>query len=159
MSNNQLRIIEGLEKNISMFPEKEAQFVVTRPDGIMIWSNFKDKKRLQELSALGCGLWQSASQMAKFSGQSSTVNVLSFGGSAEGLYATNIKVSEHEYIIFMNYKNTLNPAKLKLKLRALRQLLEDFLFFDKEDEVNNNNQPLSDITDEEMDNLFSFTEV
>ena len=159
MSNKQLRIIEGLEKNISMFPEDEAQFVVTRPDGIMIWSNFKDSKRLQELAALGCGLWQSARQMAIFSGQNSTTNVLGFGSSSEGLYGTNIKFAEHEYIIFMNYKNSLNPAKLKLKFRALRQLLEDFLFFDQENEIKNNNQPLSDITDEEMDNLFSFTEV
>ena len=158
MKTTRPKIIDAIEANLDLFSSDAVNIVITRPDGLVIWENLKDKQRVQELGALGCGLWQSASTLAKFTGNNSLNSTLAFGSSADGLYANNVKIANHEYIIFMVYKNCMNPAKLKLKFRSLRQQVEDFLFFEKEEETNND-KIFSDITDKEVDDLFSFSEV
>ena len=152
------KIVDAIEKNISIFSSDNANVVVTRPDGLVVWEDLKDKSKLQELGALGCGLWQSAKTFGKFTDNNSPNSTLSFGSSAEGLFINNVKIGIHEYIIFMIYKDCLNPAKLKLKFRSLRQLVEDFLFFESEQDTKEE-KIFSDITDKEVDDLFSFTEV
>ena len=99
-----------------------------------------------------------AKTFGKFTNNNSPNSTLSFGSSAEGLFVNNVKIDVHEYIIFMIYKDCLNPAKLKLKFRSLRQLVEDFLFFELEQDTKEE-KIFSDITDKEVDDLFSFTEV
>ena len=52
------KIVDAIEKNISMFSSENANVFVTRPDGLVVWDDLNDKTKLQELGALGCGLWQ-----------------------------------------------------------------------------------------------------
>ena len=158
MKSTRPKIVDAIENNLNLFSTDEASLVITRPDGLVVWDNLADKEKLQELGALGCGLWQSARTFGKFTKNNSLNSTLSFGSSSEGLFANNVKIGPHEYIILMVYKDCLNPAKLKLKFRSLRQLVEDFLFFESESDQKEENI-FSDITDKEVDDLFSFTEV
>jgi hypothetical protein len=152
------KIVDAIESNLSMFSSEDANFVITRPDGLVVWENLDDKKRLQEMGALGCGLWQSAKTFGKFTNNNSLNPTLSFGSSADGLFVSHVKIKSYEYILFVIYKGCLNPAKLKLKFRSFRQVVEDFLFYESE-QNEKEEQIFSDITDKEVDDLFSFTEV
>ena len=70
---------------------------------------------------------------------------------------------DKNYLLVMKYKGILNPSKVKLKFRGLKQLIEDGLYLEVQKSHNvlneNSARPFKDITDEEMDNLFSFSEV
>ena len=63
----------------------------------------------------------------------------------------------------MKFKDKLNPSRVKLKFRGLKQTIEESLYLEaqKNPSVSSKEtaRPLKDITDEEMDNLFSFSEV
>ena len=60
----------------------------------------------------------------------------------------------------MIYSDELNPAKLKLKFRSVKQKIEDNIYSGENHIEKESNalkeKPFDDITDEEVDNLFSF---
>ena len=163
MNVDQHNLIKVIENHSKEFSELEGEFVFLRMDGVMLWNNFSEKKNIQELSALSAGLWQSACSLANYSENHSMNKVLNFGTSSSGLLAQDIASGEKNYLLLMKYNNVLNPSKVKLRFRGLKQAIEDSLYLEGKKTPSsssvNSVQPFKDITDEEMDNLFSFSEV
>tara|TARA_X000000950_G_C13775128_1_gene602662 strand:+ start:384 stop:863 length:480 start_codon:yes stop_codon:yes gene_type:complete len=156
-------ILESLRKIV----EKEfantsssSDFLLVRSDGILVWSNLSDAEKKQELSALTSGLWYSAKSFLNYSKKISMDETLVFGTSSKGLMAQSLKINEYDYILVLIYSDELNPAKLKLKFRSVKQMIEESIYSGENriEKVSNNlkEKPFDDITDEEVDNLFSF---
>jgi len=165
MSLDQKSLIKVLENYSKGFSELDGEFLFLRMDGVLLWSNFSERKNIQELSALSAGLWQSACSLANYSDNRSLNKVLTFGTSSDGLLAQDIASGEKNYLLIMKFTDTLNPSRVKLKFRGLKQTIEENLYMEsrknkKPGFLNEGpTQPFKDITDEEMDNLFSFSEV
>ena len=137
-----------------------SDFLLVRSDGILVWSNLSDAEKKQELSALTSGLWYSAKSFLNYSKKISMDETLVFGTSNKGLMAQSLKINEYDYILVLIYSDELNPAKLKLKFRSVKQKIEDNIYSGENHIEKESNalkeKPFDDITDEEVDNLFSF---
>ena len=86
---------------------------------------------------------------------------LGFDTTETGLYILPFKLKGNDYYISAIYNDVDNPARLKRNLRLLKENLEIYLTSvesaDSNDEAKVSNEYLFDnITDDEMDNLFSF---
>ena len=43
-----LKIVDAIEKNISMFSSDKANVVVTRPDGLVVWEDLKETDKIEK---------------------------------------------------------------------------------------------------------------
>lgn len=130
---------------------------VVRQDGIQLYSSHKDKLDATSIGALAGGVWQAAESLMALSGGSKLdEHRLSFDTSSSGVYILTLKAQREKLYLVGIYKDSLNPAILKQKLRVLHFRLEEYLNADIEEINNRNGFLFENITDEEMDNLFSF---
>ncbi|MBT3585350.1 MAG: hypothetical protein HN509_10625 [Halobacteriovoraceae bacterium] len=137
-----------------------------RADGVVLYKN-KPFEKMQEHSvgALISGVWQAAKALIQYvpSGQQNEIFRLSFDTSSRGLYILPVQVPafKEELYFGLIYGDELNPGFLKSKIREFlyklrefcatglsnaaapsRDIREEFLF--------------KDISDDEMDKLFTF---
>ena len=136
----------------------DIDIAFVRNDGIILYSNVKDQKRSGAVGALVGGVWQASRSLANFVSDQDFFNFrLSFDTSSDGVLILPIKISNKEYLLFGMYKNVYNPAVIRQKLKVLRMRLEEFIVDEPdEDSVSKQSEYLfSNITDEEMDNLFN----
>lgn len=149
------------------FEESEYQkiaekIVVIRRDGINIYSNINNNFEASSMGALIGGVWQAAQALSELTDKNQKVLEyrLSFDTSSNGLYILPLVVANESYFLGAVYQDKNNPAKLKQHLRMLKDNLELYLSdFCNETEVNNEKRDgylFNSITDDEMDNLFSF---
>lgn len=138
--------------------------VVLRGDGIDLYSNIEDKFETSSICALVAGLWQAAKSLSSFISTNNDFFEfrLGFDTSSSGLYVLPFNFRENEYYICAIYKESDNPALLKRHLRLLKQNLETFLSaiefepkVNKSTSIQREGYLFNNITDEEMDKLFS----
>ena len=136
-----------------------SRIVVVRNDGINIYSNTANDFETSSIGALVSGVWQAASSLSKMTNNKVKQENfrLSFDTTLDGLYILPLRILGEVYFICALFTDEDNPAKLKRYVRLLRDNLEVYLRELTFDENKNREGYLfSEITDSEMDNLFSF---
>ncbi len=140
-----------------------------RNDGILLYSNGKTAPSLEDASigALLGGVWQAAEALSAFiptsNNSADQIYRLSFDDSSQGIYILPIMHQTQKYYLSLSYAKELNPGLLKSNFRKLGDDLSDFLIKkenrEKVESKSNKKDTLlfNNITDEEMDSLFSFS--
>ncbi|MDD0854671.1 hypothetical protein HBN50_16275 [Halobacteriovorax sp. GB3] len=136
--------------------------IFARRDGVPLYSqsSFSDDIEKDSIGALVSGVWQAARSLVDFlpADDESDIFRLSFDTSSRGIYLLPVMHKGDEYQLGIIYRNMVNPGAMKSKLRIIRNELELFLdeVFNGEEESLKEDYLFEDITDDEMDNLFSF---
>ncbi len=156
--------IPSLLKNFfsSEMSLQDQSIFVTRKDGILLYSNIKDGSE-QAVSALVSGLWQAAKSITDFLPRENGAGPyrLSFDTSSKGLYIFPLLLHQEEYFLAVTYAEQLNPGQLKQKIKHTALQLSEFIIkkgqhLTKEKTAKREGYLFSQISDEEMDHLFSF---
>jgi len=147
---------------------REIIIVALRDDGVLLYSN-QSEDGLQAVGALMSGAWQAAHALMNIVPDyevSQDVLRFSFDTASSGVYILPLDLGVKKIFLGMIFKEELNPAFLKNKMRGLTQELSEFFIsheemYDVEKEVKKemskkDNFLFSEISDEEIDNLFSF---
>lgn len=152
-------IAEQAKKFFELDSRIDIELAFVRNDGIILYTNISNKERSNVVGALVGGIWQASRSLANFVSEQDFFNFrLSFDTSSDGVIILPIKINKKEYLLFGMYNNVFNPAVVKQKLRVLRMRLEEHIVdtLDEEKITKKSEYLFSDITDEEMDNLFNF---
>lgn len=140
----------------------ESTLILVRQDGVIVYEqdkNLSDSDK-QSLGALMAAAWQAAKAMTSFFPKAENDYFrLGFDTSDSGVYVLPIEAAQEKFYLGVFFKNELNPAILKNKLRKVTQEIIDELgiYFQAREDLN---EPLFDnITDDEIDKIFSFVGV
>ena len=155
---NQENLKEAAVSHLDIFGElKNQELYIYRTEGVQLWtSSLKSNPTIISLLA---GLWQSARAISKSLKTNSLSDILQFGNSSQGIITQSIYLDNKEYLISLSYKNTLNPAKLRLKFRMFCQKIEEQFFDEAKSPISESKKEealFSNISDEEVDQLFTF---
>lgn len=143
----------------------DYHFFISRNDGILLYQN-SENNLAATAGALTSGVWQAAESLSKlFSLNSQQEFRLSFDSSEQGLYVLKFQFFKQDFYLSVLFHNETNPGLLKAKARQMLVDLE--IFLNKQNAARTNNKLLdvrksylfSEITDREMDALFSTTGV
>ena len=133
---------------------------VVRNDGIVLYSNSDNFSESSSIGALVGGLWQAAQSLSSIVSDKSDVLDfrLSFDTSNQGIYILPFNINKKDFYICAIYDDVNNPALLKRHLRNLKDNLSDYLLecCSQNDDIKQDFL-FDNITDEEMNNLFSFS--
>ena len=160
-----------------MYPEKIERFFkevadisvlansslfVCRADGVNLFHMNGLGQEANEMSvgALLGGVWHAARELVKFIPKQNDEDVfrLSFDTSSQGVYILPIKLVDEEFYLGLIYFDEMNPGFVKSRLRDLAFRLQEFLEKDSEKKAAKKDESVlfENISDDEMDNLFSF---
>lgn len=141
---------------------------LVRPDGVPIYhhSSFAEDINEASVGALLGGVWQAAKALSSFipNENSSEAFRLSFDTSSKGVYILPVTVGVDEYFLGIIYFNEVNPGLVKSRLRNfvssfnnyVEQSLINITPEVSEEIIVRDESLFKNITDDEMDNLFSF---
>lgn len=145
------------------FDKLAHKISVVRNDGVVVFANTENFNESYSIGALVGGLWQAAEALNSMVSKESEVFEfrLSFDTSEQGIYVLPLQVKDNTYYICAIYKEINNPALLKKNLRNLKDTLYFYLkeTFVSEKKIQRNGFLFDNISDEEMDNLFNFSEI
>ena len=138
-----------------------ARVSVVRNDGIILYSNINDYLEASSIGALTGGLWQAAQALSSLATNNTSESEgfrLSFDTTNQGLYILPFKIDNKEYFLCSIYEDVVNPGLLKRDFRNIKDRLVNYI---KENEIKTveikSGFLFNNITDAEMDNLFSAT--
>jgi len=139
-------------------------FFLIRQDGVILYQNRKDQKiNSHSIGALLGGVWQASSALSEFiPTQRKEIDYrLSFDTSSEGIYIVPVDIEVDKFYLGLIYYNEVNPGLVKTKIRDIANSLTEYLKMEKgtnlEVKTLNSNALFENITDAEMDRLFSFS--
>ena len=159
---NQKALDKLITKNITILSEfNDLSVLLTRNDGVILWANKSGDRKNHTLGALITGAWTATRALTEEIGAENINNTLTFGGSSDGIHVLPITLSGKRFAFSVLYKKVNNPAKLKLKFRLLKQIIEDE--YDEKSKLSElvddgkekTKALFNNITDEEIDNLFT----
>ena len=136
----------------------DSTLILARQDGVIVYEQDENLslKKKQALGALMAGAWQAAEAMSDFfPTEGNSFFRLGFDTSESGIYVLPIQTTNDVFYVGLFYKDELNPAVLKNKLRSLsNQILQELsIYFDARESLN---KPLfENITDDEIEVIFS----
>jgi len=143
----------------------KCDIFVSRPDGVLIYSQLDETQKIQ-IGALVGGLWQAARELANYipGNKNAEEYKLSFGSGSNGIHVLPLTINAKEYFFGGVYHDEINPALVKYRLKEMQNGLEILLSeFEKKRITQTEDKKeeflFSDISDKEMDDLFSFTEL
>jgi hypothetical protein len=154
-----------LSEHFEAFPQKEILKKTTifalSKDGRVYGQLGKkrDEKDVQSLGALLVGLWQASEAVEGFLDENSSGEMaLSYQDSARGFYILRPNKNNPDVFWGLLFEGVVNPGKIKVYFKGLREHFNQIKILDKKElESNGNGSTLfQDITDEEVDQLFSF---
>lgn len=145
-------------------------FFVIRQDGVVLYKNKTSANKLDDTSigALLSGVWQASRALAGYIPQNNNQEGfrLSFDTSSQGIYIVPVACETDELYMGVIYHEEVNPGYLKNKMRDLAVSFSNFLENELQsagvqkttvkDNTNKTDFLFSDISDDEMDQLFSF---
>lgn len=142
-------------------PGIKARLFVTREDGITIYDSVQNETTTS-VSALVSGVWQASEALMGLAHPNQDVMEfrLAFDTSSQGIYLFPFNLSGKRFFLGAIYKDCLNPGQLKRQVAQIREEM-DRLFHEENVQVKTVNAPerkgylFTDISDEEMDRLFS----
>ena len=147
--------------------DTKGEIFVCRTDGVLLYA--KDvsgtKSKGQDNAAVGAligGLWQAAQALMTFiPGKNSSEEFrLSFDTSSQGVYVLPFKTENKEYYLGILYFDEVNPGAMKARLRNIKFNLQQYLKDSKSNTKHSDNKGeylFKDLSDSEIDRLFSFT--
>lgn len=155
------------DENKFLSNEREFAAFFIRPDGVPVYhlSNFDHDINDSSVGALLGGVWQAAKTLAAFLPNENNNEEfrLSFDTTSKGIYVLPVRVGEDEYFLGLIYHAEVNPGLIKSKLRNFVNRFQNFIEEKKNSNANINETSndkesalFSNITDSEMDDLFSF---
>lgn len=138
-----------------------------RQDGVVLYhnKNINDSTHKASIGALLGGVWQASKALAGFIPNESATDVfrLSFDTSSRGVYILPVYFHDEEFYLGLIYHDEVNPGFLKSKMRELGDQFKFYLetqvaaFLPEPKTKKTTEENLfENITDEEMDRLFSF---
>lgn len=156
-----MKSVNALIKNIidPKLKTINARLFVSRNDGISIYDSVQDETT-SSVSALVSGVWQASEALMGLVGKIDDLFEyrLGFDTSSEGIYLFSFDIGGRNYCCGAIYKDCLNPGLLKRQVMMLKADLEKLHVPKlKEDSHIREGFLFSEITDEEMDNLFTLS--
>lgn len=150
---------ENMEYNIEEFNVGMNTFFICRKDGVLLYNSNKESMDNHSIGALIGGVWQAALTLAKFGENNSKDSDfrLNFSTSSDGFYILPLFQNNVELYLGIIYKSQKNPAQLWHYCRKIRDLVLENLPAEVISSSDNSTTLFSDITDNEMDKLFSFS--
>jgi hypothetical protein len=158
--NNINQIIKNFFVGINL--DKNHEVSVVRADGIVIYSTVENYMDRASIGALISGLWQAALSLSNYIDKDADGDKfrLGFDTSVAGVNVLPLKINGKEFFVCSLFKECLNPAKLKQKMKLTTLELESYVkkeFIPQENNAIERTGYLFDsITDKEMDQLFNF---
>ena len=133
-----------------------ARLFVSRADGITIYDSVQDNTT-SSVSALVSGVWQASEALMGLVNSDHDIFEyrLGFDTSSQGIYLFSFQIEGKSYCCGAIYKECLNPGLLKRQVMMLKAELEDMDILASENEAPKSEFLFNDITDEEMDGLFT----
>ena len=131
---------------------------LVRSDGIVVFATSDIKNKAASIGALVGGVWQAAEALSQTLNNDSSMDEyrFSFDKSDCGIYILPIEIGGKDYYFSTLYKETFNPALLKRNFRIVKEDLNNYINKNFKQVKETRKQFLfSNITDEEMDNLFA----
>lgn len=135
--------------------------VTLRQDGVVVYSN-ETAEEMMTIGALMTGAWQASKALLDtLPNNNEEENVLrfSFDSSSSGVYILPLDIGSQKLFLGMIFDNEINPALLKNKMRKLATELSQY-FISNSDKYAIKTQSdeflFQEISDDEIDNLFSF---
>ncbi|OUR92993.1 hypothetical protein A9Q84_21045 [Halobacteriovorax marinus] len=141
---------------------KKSSLFLCRSDGVPLYvrNELNSEFDSSTVGALLGGVWQAAKAMASFipTTDESDIFRLSFDTSDKGIYIVPISLGEEEVYLGLIYYGEVNPGMIKAKLRDISWRLAEFWSMtDIQERLGSSESLFNNITDAEMDNLFSST--
>ncbi len=136
---------------------------VCRNDGILLYSNEKkiSQNDQKSMGALVSGVWQAAEALSTFlpNYKNEDVYRLGFDTSSQGIYVLPLNIKQSTYYLGVIFYDEVNPGMIKSQIRNFGQKFINYI----ENKTYHNNEVkedflFKDITDHEIDQLFSFGE-
>jgi hypothetical protein len=137
-----------------------ARLMVSREDGITIYDSIQDSST-NSVAALVSGVWQASEALMNLvqNGEEILNFRLSFGTSDQGIYLLPFSLHGKRYFLGAIYHDCLNPGLLKRKLALLKEeikpLFESVSVEDRPGKATRHGYLFEDLSDEEIDRLFS----
>jgi hypothetical protein len=160
--SEKLKIILQSKKEIL-----NTRLFVTREDGIMLFDSVMDASS-SSVSALVSGVWQAASALMNIV-QPDTNEALmyrfGFDTSASGIILLPLEIEGKNYYLGAIYKDCLNPGFLKRQVTLIKEEIIRISEITPEKKALKSENHLrhgflfDEITDAEMDQLFSIKEI
>ena len=135
----------------------DASVLILKEDGQVISELGKkiDQNILHQSGVLMTGAWQ-ASLAMKVCDKQDSDQILSLGSTQSGFYVLPFTYDQ-SLVMGIIYKDHVNPGKLKMKAKTLRDFLsENLTKTESLENKTNDNYLFKNITDAELDKLFSF---
>lgn len=112
--------------------------------------------RVQQMGVLMVGAWQASLALNEEGGHDSK-QVLSLASSSSGFLVLPFS-HHHKLVLGVVFNDDINPGKLKMKSKLLRDFLSENLASEQVsvEENNSDGYLFKNITDDELDKLFSF---
>lgn len=144
----------SFEKN-EIFDEVSV-FLVTKDGQVLNQLGKRKEKDPSSLGALFVGILQASEAVSEtLSGDKGEEMDLSYSSSRSGFFILKPTKENPEVFWAFMYRNTINPGKVKVYAKKLRDHFDRIKILEKQ--LNKNGKKLfEDITDDEMDKLFSF---
>lgn len=140
----------------------KARLFVTREDGITIYDSVQNETTTS-VSALVSGVWQASEALMGLAHPNQDVMEfrLAFDTSSQGIYLFPFTLTGKRFFLGAIYKECLNPGQLKRQIAMIKEEM-DRLFYEEPKPITKKGTPaeregflFKDISDEEMDRLFS----
>ena len=144
-------------------------FFLIRQDGVVLYhnNNLGNSLSKSSIGALLGGVWQASRALADFipkkneksNNHEEEIFRLSFDTSSQGIYILPIKIYNEELFLGLIYFDEINPGLIKNKIREMALSFTEFMEHELKNKIDIQREEFlfSDITDAEMDNLFSFS--
>lgn len=162
------QLIAFFEKQISFYLTEGGikidpahSLFICRQDGVFLFQEI-DHIEIQRFGALTAGMWQAAESVGRGENENLNDFVLQFSSSDSGVFVYPLELAGETYLLTVVFKDEVNPGKLKNSCRRLRNyLVEEFDEAFPKHKIKNKNKTsreylFSDISDSEIDKLFSF---
>lgn len=158
----QLSVMEKIK--LVLEPKKagiKARLFVSREDGITIYDSVQNQTTTS-VSALVSGVWQASEALMGIVSPSSSVMEFrfAFDTSSQGVYLFPLSIAGKRYFLGALYQDSVNPGQLKRQVAMIKEEM-DRLFQNEQvapkakPSVSREGYLFKEITDEEMDRLFS----
>ena len=116
-----------------------------------------DLSKTQSMGALLVGLWQASETLADLIENEDDLK-LSFQSSSSGYYLLSPGANNPKVFWAFVFEGAMNPGKIKVLAQKLRDHMDEVTYLE-ESNLGDTSQLFNNITDEEMDKLFSFAGV
>jgi hypothetical protein len=147
---------------------KHCSLFMCRADGVLVYhkNGLGDQVEHDSVGALLGGIWHAAEALIQFLPKTKRAEDyrLSFDTSSRGVFIQPIVLEDETYYLGLLYNEELNPAMVKSKMRILTLNFKKYLQAELKD-LSEENFPkdvekylFTDISDAEMDRLFSFAQ-